>query len=113
MLYFSKFLVAKNSMNNREGKYYGFLSKSFCLTVTEKFVVNPSVLCFRKFPVAKSFWIRRGEYQDFPSNFFCVTVPKTFVREPFIVTFFFGYRKILCFRGLCHNFLSIFLVSQY
>ena len=24
----------------------------------------------------------------------------------------FGYRKILCFRGLCHNFLSNFFVSQ-
>ena len=60
MLYFSKFLVAKNSTNNREGKYYDFLSKSFCLTVTEKFVGNTSALCFSKIPVAKNFWIRRG-----------------------------------------------------
>ena len=60
MLYFSKFLVAKNSMNNREEKYYDFLSKSFCLTVPESFVGNPSVLYFRKLPVAKNFRIRRG-----------------------------------------------------
>ena len=60
MLYFSKFLVAKNSMNNREGKYYDFLSKSFCLTITKKFVGNTSVLCFRKFPVAKKFLDKKG-----------------------------------------------------
>ena len=61
MLYFSKFLVAKNSMNNREGKYHDFLSKSFCLTVTEKFVGNTSALCFRKFPMTKKFMDKKGE----------------------------------------------------
>ena len=25
----------------------------------------------------------------------------------------FGYRKILCLKGLCHDFLSNFFVSQY
>ena len=40
---------------------------------------NRSVLCFNKFPVAKSFWIRRGEHQDPPSDFFCVAMPKNFI----------------------------------
>ena len=40
---------------------------------------NRSVLCFSKFPVAKTFRIRKGgEHQDSPSNSFCITVPKNF-----------------------------------
>ena len=42
------------------------------------------MLCFRKFPVAKSFSIRgRGKYQDFLSKSFCRTVSKNAVEEPF------------------------------
>ena len=50
---------------------------------------NPSVLCFRKFPVAKKFMDKTGggEYQDFPSKIFCLTVPKHFVEEPFYAVF--------------------------
>ena len=52
-------------------------------------------------------------YHDFPSKLFCLTIPKNFVGEPFGVSENFWYRKILCFRGLCHDFLSKFFVSQY
>ena len=38
---------------------------------------NASVLCFRKFPVAKKFKNKRGgEYQELASKIFCLTVPK-------------------------------------
>ena len=43
---------------------------------------------------------------DFPLKNFCLAVPKHFVKEPFCVSESFGYRKILCLRGLCHDFLS-------
>ena len=36
-----------------------------------------------------------------------------FRRAPFQCVINFGYRKILCFRGICHDFLSNFFVSQY
>ena len=36
------------------------LSKFLCLTITKKFVGNTSVLCFRKFPVAKKFLDKKG-----------------------------------------------------
>ena len=43
---------------------------------------NPSVLCFRKFLVAKKFVDKKeGECQYFPPKKFCLTVPKHFVEE--------------------------------
>ena len=51
-------------------------------------------------------------YHDFPSKLFCLTIPKNFVGEPFGVSENFWYRKVLCFRGLCHDFqfsVEIFL----
>ena len=66
------------------------------------------MLCFRKFTVGKSLWIRgRGEYQGFPSKVFRLMVPKNFVGELFSVIIF-GCRKNSCFRGLCHDFSSKF-----
>ena len=70
MLYFRKLLVARKFMDKREGEYHDFPSKIFCLTVPEKFVGDPSVLCFRKLPVTKSFWIRRGGVARFSVEFF-------------------------------------------
>ena len=58
------------------------------------------MLRFRKFPVAKSLWIRGGgKYPDFPSKVFCLTVPKNFVGEPFIVSLFSGVEKIRASEG--------------
>ena len=46
---------------------------SQCRKISE---VNPSVLCFRKIPVAKKFKDKGGgDFQDFPSKNFCLTVP--------------------------------------
>ena len=52
LLCFRKFLLSKTVRDKRGGGYHDFLSKIFCLTVPKNFVGNPSVLCFRKFPVA-------------------------------------------------------------
>ena len=48
-----------------------------------------SVLCFRKFPVAKKFLDRRGggEYRVFPSDVFCLRVPNSFVGETLSAVF--------------------------
>ena len=55
--------------------------------------MNPSVLCFRKFPVAKKFMDKRG-YQDFSSKIFCLTVPKNAVGEPFSLSLVSGIEKV-------------------
>ena len=74
--------------------------------------VNPSVLCFRKFPVAKKFMDKRGEYQDFPSRTFCLTVPKISVGESFTVALISGSEKVYGQEGegvsrfSIENFLS-------
>ena len=61
---------------------------------------NPSVLRFRKFPVAKSLWIRgRGEYQGFPSKVFRLMVPKNFVGELFSVSLFSGVENFCASQG--------------
>ena len=65
------------------------------------------MLCFRKFLVAKKFMDKKGgEYQKTPSKTFCLTVAKNFVGKPFSVSLILGIGKILCFRGLCHDFPS-------
>ena len=66
---------------------------------------NPSVLCFRKFLVAKFFMDKKGEYQEFPLKIFCLTTEK-FRSGTLQFVINFGYRKTLCFRGLCNDFLS-------
>ena len=71
-------------------------------------------LCLRKSLISKNVGDKRGGgYHDFPSKLFCLTVPKNFLGEPFGVSENYWYRKFLCFRGLCHDFLSIFFVSHY
>ena len=69
------------------------------------------MLCFRECPVAKKLMDKRGggEYQDYPSKNFRLIVPKNFVEEPVCVSEKFWYRKILCFRELCHDIVSKFL----
>ena len=68
---------------------------------------NRSVLCFSKFPVAKLFWIRRGGgVSRFSVEFFLCRNAKKFHRLTFKCVINFGFRKILRFRGLCHDFPS-------
>ena len=54
---------------------------------------NPSVLCFRKFPVAKKFMDKKGGNQDFLSKTFCLTVTKNAVGEPFSHSLISGIEK--------------------
>ena len=64
------------------------------------------MLCFGKFPVANKFMDKKGgSIKIFRRKFF-VSVPKNFVGEPFRVSLISGIGKILCFRGLCHDFPS-------
>ena len=93
--------------------YVDFLSKNFCLTVPKSSGGNPSVLCFRKFPVAKNFLYKRGgeEYQDSPSKMFCLIQPKILIGEPFSVSLISGIEKLFASKGYV-DFMSKFCVSQ-
>ena len=74
--------------------------------------MNPSVLCFRKNPVAKKFVDKKGggEYQDFASKIFRLTVPKKLVGDPFRVSLISGIENFYTSEGyvtiFCRNFLS-------
>ena len=70
------------------------------------------MLCFKKISGAKKIMDRKGEYHDFSSKIFYLTVPKKNCSGTLYCVINFGYRKISCFRGLCHDFPSIFFVSQ-
>ena len=86
------------------------------LLQTIKHKTTVMILIFKDFlqtsiwPLISVFYAKG--YHDFPSNLFCLTIPRNFVGEIFGVSVNFWYRKILCFRGLCHDFLSKFFVSQ-
>ena len=57
--------------------------------------LNPSVPCFRKFPVVKKLMNERGgEYQDFPSKTFGLSVLRNFVGNPFSVSLLSGAEKV-------------------
>ena len=57
-----------------------FFVKIFHLAMPKTLQVNPSVLCFGKFPLVNNFMDKKGgEYQEFPSKNFCLTVPKSFI----------------------------------
>ena len=74
------------------------------------FAGNPSVLCFRKFPVGKKFMDKRGgEYQDFPSKIFCLTWPKSFVGESFTVALISGIENF----GIKGGWVSRFSVKMF
>ena len=67
---------------------------------------NPSVLCFRKLLVAKFFMDKKGGISRVSvENFLSDSAEKFRSGTPQCVINF-GYRKILCFRGLCNDFLS-------
>ena len=72
-----------------------------------------SVLCFRKFPIAKNFMDKGGgEYQDSASKKFCQTVPKTFVGDPFSVSLISGMENFYASEGYVTNFRRKLFVSQ-
>ena len=73
----------------------------------------PSVLCFRKLPLAKKFMDKReGEVSRFPLKIFCLTVPKKFVGEPFRVSLI-RVSKNFMLKRLMSRFFVNFFVSQY
>ena len=55
-----------------------FFVENFVSQCRRTSLVNPSVLCFGKFPVGKKFVdiVNKGKYQDFPSKILGPTVPK-------------------------------------
>ena len=68
-----------------------------------------TLLCFTKFLVSKKFKDKRGGgYHDFLSNFFLSHSAEKFRRGTLQCVTNFGYRNILCFRELCHDFLPNF-----
>ena len=90
-----------------------FRSKFFVSQCRKNWKVNPSVLRFRKFPVAKKFMDKKGgeSFKIFRRSF-CLTVPKHFIGKHFgVVSEKFLYRKFSCIGGagasrFCRNFLS-------
>ena len=86
-----------------------FCRKIFVSQCRKYSQVNPSVLCFRKFPVAERLMRKGGgEYQDFPSKILCLTVPKMkiSVGESFIVALILGIEKICIREGEYQDLLS-------
>ena len=66
--------------------------------------MNPSVLCFRKLPIAKNFMDKRGEVSRFPVEVFWLAAQKVSVGVSLYFFTIVGYQKNLYFRGLCHDF---------
>ena len=104
---FRKFEVPKNFMHTRG--YHVFPSKIFGLTVPKNFVGQP----FRVSLISgiEKIYASEGYVTIFCRNFLSHSAEK-FRRATLQGVTNFGYRKILCFRGLCHHFLSKFFVSQ-
>ena len=76
-----------------KGVRHDFSSIFFSLAEPKNFAGNHSVLCFRKFLVAKKFTDKKGGNQVFLSKTFCLTVTKNAVGEPFSLSFFSGIEK--------------------
>ena len=75
------------------GLCHNFLSKFFLSQCREILYGNPSVICVRKFLVAKKFMDKKGGVSTFSVGNFSVTVPKNFVGELFSVSLIPGFKK--------------------
>ena len=99
----SKFPVEKFLSHNAE-KFRGAKHRVSLISGFEKifasdgYVSNPSVLCFRSFPVAKILSIRRGKSIFSVENFWSHSDEHFRSRTLYGVTDF-RYRKTLCLRG--------------
>ena len=90
-----------------EGYVTIFRRKFFVSRYRKISLKNPSVLCFGMFPVAKKFMDKReGGVSKFSVENFLSQSAEKFRRGTLKCVINFGYRKILCFRGLCHDFPS-------
>ena len=67
---------------------------------------NPSVLCFRRLLVSKFFMDKKGGISRVSVENFLSDSAEKFRSGTLQCVINFGYRKILCFRGLCNDFLS-------
>ena len=100
----------------REGAGITIFCQNYFVSQYRKFLQgNPSVLCFRKFPVANKFMDKKGggDYQDFPPKIFCLAVPKNFVGGPFSVSLISGIEKFYASEGHVTIFRRKFFVSQH
>ena len=96
-----------------EGYVTIFLPKFFVSQHRNISQKNLSVLCFRKFLVAKKFMDKsEGEISRFPSKISCLIVPKKLVDEPFSVSLFSGIEKFYASEGYVTIFRPKFFVSQ-
>ena len=106
---FRKFGVSKNFMHNRG--YHKFPSKLFLFHSAEKCRRGTLSLISG----IEEVWMRGcgggGGVSRFSVENFSHSAEK-FRSATLEGVTNFGYRKNLCFRGLCHKFLSKFLVSQ-
>ena len=102
-------MVSKKYMEKRGGwrEYRDFLSNFFCLTVPKKFVEEP-FFALQNFWYRKSLWIRGGRkgVSRFFVGFFLSDSAEKFRMGTHQCVINFGYRKILGFRELCHDFVS-------
>ena len=92
--------VSKNIMLKR--LMSRFFVENFCLAMPKTLQVNPSVLCFGKFPLENNFMDKKGEeYQEVPLQIFCLTLPKIFIGEHFCNVFqkFSGSEKFTGKKG--------------
>ena len=106
-LCFRKFRVSKNFMSKRgraRSSIKNLLSRS-----TEK-LRRGTLLCLTKFPVSKKFRDKKGRRRKgvlrFSVRFFLSPSAQKFRRGTLYGVTNFGWRKIVCFRGLCHDFPS-------
>ena len=109
MLCFRKFPVAKKFMDKRGG-VSRFSVEIFCLAVPKNAVGEPCSLSL--ISGIEKVWMRGGGVSRFSVENFISHSAEKFRKATLWVVTNFGYRKILCFRGLCHDFLSNFFVSQ-
>ena len=73
-----------------------------------------TLLCFTKFLVSKKFMDKRGDgVSRFSVRIFLSHSAEKIRRWTLQGVTDFGYRKILCLRGWCHDFSSIIFVSLY
>ena len=101
------FLVSKIG-GGGGGVYQDFLSKTFCLTVPKIFVGEPFFVS-QNFWYRKNLWIRGGGGASrFSVKNFLSQSDEKIRRGTFQCVTNFGYRKILCFRELFHDLVSIF-----
>ena len=114
MLYFNKFLVAKNFMDKREGEVSRFSFKIFLSHSNKNTRREPLCAVFQKISDDEKVYGYEGgaEYQDFVSKFFCVTVPKYFVGEPFNVSLVSGIEESYGSEAYVTIFLRKVFVSQ-